>query len=287
MQDARVHHRGAISSTFGIIVTLIIAAGVGGYVYTQSQMPDYADTAPAPPSAPEETACTQEAKQCPDGTYVGRTGPKCEFAACPGEGKNRWRSKETCEQETKKVCDFEMCDYLCPEGFENGWVPTAKPVTQSATSADWKTYQNQQMGFSMQHPLDWSVTPEYSDSGGTRVDFQSPDFLSKLSILHGAFYYSREKGRNFTIEELVNDEKASSIHNDDFKEESILLDGSPAIKISYTGWARASQNYRTATIYEKDHATWIFFSMVEYDASKDSVYDSLLNEILSSFRFTK
>ena len=30
-------------------------------------------------------ACTMEAKQCPDGSYVGRTGPKCEFAACPHE----------------------------------------------------------------------------------------------------------------------------------------------------------------------------------------------------------
>jgi hypothetical protein len=27
--------------------------------------------------------CTQDAKLCPDGSYVGRTGPKCEFAACP------------------------------------------------------------------------------------------------------------------------------------------------------------------------------------------------------------
>jgi hypothetical protein len=28
-------------------------------------------------------ACTQEAKLCPDGSYVGRKGPKCEFADCP------------------------------------------------------------------------------------------------------------------------------------------------------------------------------------------------------------
>lgn len=28
-------------------------------------------------------ACTQEAKQCPDGSFVGRTGPRCEFAKCP------------------------------------------------------------------------------------------------------------------------------------------------------------------------------------------------------------
>lgn len=29
-------------------------------------------------------ACTQEAKMCPDGSYVGKTGPNCAFAACPG-----------------------------------------------------------------------------------------------------------------------------------------------------------------------------------------------------------
>lgn len=28
-------------------------------------------------------ACTEEAKICPDGSSVGRTGPDCEFAACP------------------------------------------------------------------------------------------------------------------------------------------------------------------------------------------------------------
>jgi len=28
-------------------------------------------------------ACTQEAMQCPDGSYVSRTGPNCEFAQCP------------------------------------------------------------------------------------------------------------------------------------------------------------------------------------------------------------
>lgn len=30
--------------------------------------------------------CTQEVKECADGSYVGRTGPKCEFAECPVAG---------------------------------------------------------------------------------------------------------------------------------------------------------------------------------------------------------
>ena len=35
----------------------------------------------------EQTICTLDAKVCPDGTAVGRTGPACEFAACPGENE--------------------------------------------------------------------------------------------------------------------------------------------------------------------------------------------------------
>jgi len=32
---------------------------------------------------PAQKACTLEAKVCPDGSSVGRTGPNCEFAPCP------------------------------------------------------------------------------------------------------------------------------------------------------------------------------------------------------------
>ncbi|MEK7066372.1 MAG: TspO/MBR family protein, partial [Patescibacteria group bacterium] len=34
---------------------------------------------------PKMTQCTLEAKICPDGSAVGRTGPNCEFSPCPGE----------------------------------------------------------------------------------------------------------------------------------------------------------------------------------------------------------
>jgi hypothetical protein len=34
------------------------------------------------PSDNNQQACTQEAKLCPDGSAVGRTGPNCEFAPC-------------------------------------------------------------------------------------------------------------------------------------------------------------------------------------------------------------
>lgn len=53
-----------------IIVLVLLAGSVGAYfLYKTSQ--------------PKITACTMEAKLCPDGSAVGRTGPNCEFAACP------------------------------------------------------------------------------------------------------------------------------------------------------------------------------------------------------------
>lgn len=39
-------------------------------------------TPPAEPE-PQPVACTQDAMMCPDGSFVGRVGPNCEFAACP------------------------------------------------------------------------------------------------------------------------------------------------------------------------------------------------------------
>lgn len=35
------------------------------------------------PNKDSEVFCTLDAKLCPDGSYVGRVGPNCEFTACP------------------------------------------------------------------------------------------------------------------------------------------------------------------------------------------------------------
>lgn len=51
------------------------APGGRGFVETISDIP---------PSNGSEVACTMEAKQCPDGSWVGRVSPSCEFAPCPG-----------------------------------------------------------------------------------------------------------------------------------------------------------------------------------------------------------
>ncbi|HKC04735.1 MAG TPA: hypothetical protein VKC54_02600 [Patescibacteria group bacterium] len=48
-------------------------------------IPETNDMCPkaTPTPTPIAKACTMEAKLCPNGSYVGRTGPNCEFAPCP------------------------------------------------------------------------------------------------------------------------------------------------------------------------------------------------------------
>jgi hypothetical protein len=55
------------------LVLPFIILGIGGFISLT-----YRDN---PNSG--EYACTEEALQCPDGSYVGRTGPVCAFAPCP------------------------------------------------------------------------------------------------------------------------------------------------------------------------------------------------------------
>ena len=58
----------------GLVVGLLI-----GRSYLSTRQPVVSGE-----NVPIQGACTMEAKLCPDGSAVGRSGPNCEFAACPG-----------------------------------------------------------------------------------------------------------------------------------------------------------------------------------------------------------
>lgn len=56
---------------FGVVLILLL--GVAGFFYRNVMEQE---------TVPEPVACTLDAKMCPDGSAVGRTGPSCEFAVC-------------------------------------------------------------------------------------------------------------------------------------------------------------------------------------------------------------
>lgn len=98
-----------------VVIVLLIVAGVSLYILHAQE-----DTLPR--------ACTAEAKLCPDGSAVGRTGPNCEFAPCPpvvnpgdtGASATTTMGTLTVAMTIGPVCPVEREDMPCdptPEMF--------------------------------------------------------------------------------------------------------------------------------------------------------------------------
>lgn len=78
------------------VVAVILVGGffvLNAYIYEEKQeangtdLPETNDPAVLDENlwneSDEQVVCTMDAKMCPDGSYVGRQGTNCEFAACP------------------------------------------------------------------------------------------------------------------------------------------------------------------------------------------------------------
>jgi hypothetical protein len=67
-------------SIWGLIVLIFVIGAAIGFALSPWQ--DAVST-PTPTPHIDDVVCTQEARECPDGSFVGRTGPACEFEQCP------------------------------------------------------------------------------------------------------------------------------------------------------------------------------------------------------------
>gem|GEM_PF-1705763 len=112
------HQRGfALLPLLFVIVAVAAAAGIGYAISTQT------DLFLSKSENTNIVACTEEAKLCPDGSSVGRTGPNCAFANCPAANTNTAVNTNTTV------------------------IPTA----------DWKTYTNTTYGFNFRYPSEFNV----------------------------------------------------------------------------------------------------------------------------------
>jgi hypothetical protein len=82
-----------------ILAFVVVVFVAGGLLYLYNSEPvEYGDS----DSGIGEIICTADAMLCPDGTYVGRSGPNCEFL-CPSN-----LSTET-SAEVEALCEGGNC----------------------------------------------------------------------------------------------------------------------------------------------------------------------------------
>lgn len=111
----------------------------------------------------QQKACTMEAKVCPDGSSVGRTGQNCEFAACP----------------VGKIDETANC-----------------PIEDLTSAIPWKTYVNTQYGFELQYPSNWN---KFEDSSEDKIS----EIRVDNSVGDSFFIVIEENPFNLTPKEWV------------------------------------------------------------------------------------
>ena len=71
-----------IKSKIVLLVILVVLAVILMALAKYITKPNVGRDILPPNNIPDGIACTMDAMMCPDGTYVGRSGPNCEFV-CP------------------------------------------------------------------------------------------------------------------------------------------------------------------------------------------------------------
>lgn len=96
-----------MSIAVALVITFVAAAAIGYIAWAKFNQ--------SWPWEPEQVGmCTKEAKVCPDGSIVGRSGPACEFADCPDEEDiSSWKTyrNETHSFEIKYPSSWDELKY--------------------------------------------------------------------------------------------------------------------------------------------------------------------------------
>lgn len=104
-------------------------------------------------------SCSKEAKLCADGTAVGRTGPNCEFAACPSES--------SCAGGLCAEKNFQSANALSTASLASTTDLFAWPLDRA-----WARITKKPFGIKVS-PTDSPISPERFSGYHTGVDFET------------------------------------------------------------------------------------------------------------------
>ena len=174
----------------------------------------------------------------------------------------------------------------------NNATPTATPSATSSTqkdeTADWKTYYNKKLGFSLKHPNNWFYEDIEKYNKNNCSDQGAPNFFEGLVFFDREEKYVKCVGVAHTLiypAEFVVD--ASGVYTWDPGDQkdtltTLTIGGVKAEKI-YTNSSTPKPNCKCATvhIFTKGIDYYIYMKNKDYNGNYDPIY----NIILSTFKF--
>ncbi|MBM3282832.1 hypothetical protein FJY90_01135 [Candidatus Gottesmanbacteria bacterium] len=192
-QDQIVGHQNQAKKPWFKIVlfTVLGLVLVGGLVFAVFRIGSQ--------TSPKERACSTEAKICPDGSAVGRTGPNCEFASCPTQAAK----DETANWKTYKNTKYGY-SIKYPDGWEYLEVPN-------------QTYQSMidQTWFS---DVGWPP-PQTGARAPIIIDYSKEN----PEINYQPEYYDNYKKENITVGDSLSAVKISGYNKEGLMNETIVI----------------------------------------------------------------
>lgn len=165
---------------WGIILFVVIIAGLAIYFNGERngkyEVAENFFEKEFPTDSPEKdrelVACTMEAKMCPDGSYVSRVAPNCEFTKCSEETK-----KKTCAEDEKICFDGTILMRSLPD-CELAECKNIEVVEKNG----WKTWVNNDDNYSISYPSEFWPQGGHNlknyDMKDPRYDSGNPEGIS-------------------------------------------------------------------------------------------------------------
>lgn len=260
--------------------------------------------------------CPEDAKQCPDGSSVGRIGPNCEFTECPEVLKEEEcieegamfstmptptgnSGNECCEglkEVSAEIDDAAFCincgDGICKENETEA--NCSKDCEEEIDISDWKIYRNEKYLYDIKYPKEWHTNIESSEKDfterGEEKRYMGGDTAwSNYQLPINNYFEHGNFPEDLNLLTLIVYRVEKNISIEEFRGDSVkdtvdVIDiitdnGTPGKQyyIVYTDMPIGEKEI--ITIFQKDNSMYVFKSNWEM---KD-----IHNKILSTLKFLK
>lgn len=150
------------------------------------------------PIEPTPVVCSQDVKECPDGSFVSRVAPNCEFSSCPEiDSRRNNRPGELVGNDRDEHGCIGSAGYIWCEAKQKCLRTFEETCADSSLDENWQLYRNDRLGFEIKLPKAVNL---WTDEGAVKthpvktlendniVWFTpegSPDYVERAKIITG------------------------------------------------------------------------------------------------------